>query len=290
VTPGAACPACGAAGLREAGPLRRCPACGSAATARPPREGARDAGRVRPHGAGLLAPLLALFDRERLRSVPPPPARLLDAGAGRGRFVAAARRTGYDAEGIEPSPRGVEAAREVYGVALEPVGIDEAAASGVDVVTAWHVLEHLDDPGAALERMRAWLKPGGTLVVGVPNLASVQARLAGERWFHLDLDRHRVHFTPQGLEALLRRRGFAPVRTRHVLLEHNPIGMWLSLVPTRTPAYVFQRLRGTARFDPLDAAIALAAVPLLPVAALAELVAGLARRGGTIVVVATRAR
>jgi SAM-dependent methyltransferase len=282
------CPACGAGPLAGDGPLRRCPACGSAVTAAPALPGARDAGRVRPLGERLLAPLLALFDRERLALLPPPPARVLDAGAGRGRFVAAARRAGYDAEGIEPSPRGVAAAQEVYAVELTPVGIGEWAVSGVDVVTAWHVLEHLDDPGAALDRIAGWLRPGGTLVVGVPNLASLQAK-TGLGWFHLDLDRHRVHFTPAGLHALLRRHGFEPVRTKHVLLEHNPLGMWLSALPTRTRAYAFQRLRGTAPFDPLDAAVTVAALPLLPVAAVVEWAAGLARRGGTIAVVARRA-
>ena len=283
------CPACGAAPLVDAGPLRRCPSCGSAVTVAPAREGARDEGRVRPRGSGLAAPLLALFDAERLRSVPAAPARLLDVGAGRGRFVAAARRAGYEASGIEPSPRGVEAARSVYGVELEAATVDEWNGSGVDVVTAWHVLEHLDDAGGALGRIASWLRPGGTLVLGVPNVASLQARAAGRRWFHLDLARHRVHFTPAGLHALLRRGGFEVVRTRHVLLEHNPGGMWLSLVPTRTPAYVFQLVRGTTRFDALDTAITVAALPLLPVAALVEWAAGLARRGGTIVVVARRA-
>jgi SAM-dependent methyltransferase len=282
------CPACGAAPLRDEGPLRRCRACGSAVTAAPAAAGARDAGRVRPRGSRLAAPLLALFDRQRLSMLPPPPARLLDAGAGRGRFVAAARRAGYDARGIEPSPRGVAAARTAYGVELESVALEAARESELDVVTAWHVLEHLDDPGAALDRIQAWLRPGGTLLVGVPNLDSVQARLAGPRWFHLDLERHRVHFTPRGLEALMRRHGFAPVRTRHVLVEHNPVGLWLSLVPTRTPAYGFHLLRGTARLDARDIALTLAALPLLPVAAVVEWACGLAGRGGTVAVVARR--
>jgi SAM-dependent methyltransferase len=244
---------------------------------------------VRPRGSRVAAPLLALFDRHRLAMLPPPPARLLDAGAGRGRFVAAARRAGFDAHGIEPSPRGVAAAREAYGVELHAATLADARLDGAfDVVTLWHVLEHLDDPGAALEKVKTLLPPGGTVLVGVPNLDSVQARIADDRWFHLDLDRHRVHFTARGLDALLRRHGFTPVRTTHVLLEHNPLGLWLSLLPTRTPAYPFHALRGTARFSLRDAAIALAALPLLPLAAAVEWAAGLARRGGTVAVVATR--
>ncbi|HEX8121341.1 MAG TPA: class I SAM-dependent methyltransferase [Solirubrobacteraceae bacterium] len=283
----APCPACGAALLAGEGALLRCRSCGSAVTAAPPVPAARDAGRMRPRGSRLAAPLLGLFDRQRLALLPPPPARLLDAGAGRGRFVAAARRAGYEASGLEPSERGVRAAADAYGVVLQRTGIEEARVEEQDAVTLWHVLEHLEDPGAALARIASWLRPGGTLVVGVPNVASLQARLFGERWFHLDLARHRVHFSPAGLEALLRRHGFVPVHERHVLLEHNPLGLWLSALPG---AYPFRFLRGEAPFDVRLVALSIAALPLLPVAALVELAAGLARRGGTIAVVATRAR
>jgi SAM-dependent methyltransferase len=223
--------------------------------------------------------------------LPPPPARLLDAGAGRGRFVAAARRAGYDVAGVEPSARGLRAAREAYG--LELIGEDilsaRVAPSSLDAVTLWHVLEHLEDPGAALSRIASWLRPGGVLVVGVPNLASLQASLSGARWFHLDLERHRTHFTPAGLDALLRAHGFAPVRTTHLLLEHNPLGLWLSLVPTRTPSYLFAFLRGTAPLRLGDLLLSLVALPLLPLTALVEGIAGLLGRGGTFAVVATRA-
>jgi 2-polyprenyl-3-methyl-5-hydroxy-6-metoxy-1,4-benzoquinol methylase len=156
---------------------------------------------------------------------------MLDAGAGRGRFVAAALAAGYRARGIEPSRRGASAA-VALGVPVEQVTIESARIEpgSLDAVTLWHVLEHLDDPGAALDQIATWLAPSGVLLVGVPNLASLQARLGAERWFHLDVPRHRLHFTPAGLDALLRARGFVPVRTHHLLAEHNPFGMWQSLL------------------------------------------------------------
>jgi 2-polyprenyl-3-methyl-5-hydroxy-6-metoxy-1,4-benzoquinol methylase len=115
-------------------------------------------------------------------------------------------------------------------VALGRARVENAAiaAGSVDAVSLWHVLEHVEDPGTALRAVRAWLAPGGVLLVGVPNLASWQARLAGPRWYHLDLPRHRTHFTPTGLEALLEASGFTVERAAHVLLEHNPLGMWLA--------------------------------------------------------------
>jgi SAM-dependent methyltransferase len=221
-----------------------------------------------------------------VRSLAAPPAGLLDVGAGRGRFVAAAREAGYEATGIEPS-----SAREADHVSRASVEDAAFEPASFDVVTMWHVLEHLEDPGTAIDRVRAWLRPGAGLVVGVPNVASVQAALGGERWYHLDVPRHRVHFTPRGLEALLRSHGFAVVRTRHVLLEHNPFGMWQSLVnrASRHRSYLYNLLKRNAPLGSVDLAVAVLALPLVPVAALLEFAAGLTGHGGTIVVLARRA-
>ena len=239
--------------------------------------------------------MLELFDRQRLRMLRPylrPGARLLDVGAGRGRFVASARGAGYCARGIEPSPRGVEAALR-DGVGLHRAGWEDAEVEpeSLDAVIFWHVLEHLDDPAAAAARAATWLRPGGVLLAGVPNLDSWQARIGGDRWYHLDVPRHRMHFTPRGLDALLRRAGLQPQRTHHLLAEHNPFGMWQSAVSrlTETPSWLYHALKRNAPVWSRDAAITAAAVPLAPVAAIAELAAGLWRRGGTIAVVARRA-
>ncbi len=302
------CPACGgplsawrSAPAAEPGlgaiALLRCASCGSAVTDAPVPPAAYEAGAYNPgppRGAALAAPLLRLFDRQRLRfgaAVVGPPARLLDVGAGRGRFVSYARASGYEASGLEPSARGVAGARETYGVELQAAGIDDAvvAPGSVDVATLWHVLEHLDEPGAALQTIHGWLAADGVLVVGVPNLGSLQARLGGPRWFHLDLPRHRTHFTLRGLRALLRASGYEVVAEHHVLAEHNPFGMWQSLVNrvTSRPSYVFHLLKRNAPVS-ADLLVTVLALPLIPVAALLELIAGLARRGGTVAVVARR--
>ena len=278
--------------------LVRCANCGSAATLAPAPPEAHEAGAYgggSPRGSQLAAPLLRSFDRRRLtflaRAGARPPGRLLDVGAGRGRFVAQARAAGWQADGIEPSLRGVAGAR-ARGIELEQAGIEDAAiAPGtLDAASLWHVLEHLDEPGAALERVAAWLAPGGLLVVGVPNLASVQARAGGERWYHLDVPRHRTHFTVRGLHALLRRHGLQPVATHHLLAEHNPFGLWVSVVSraTETPSWLYHALKRNAPLRHRDALVTAAALPLIPVAIAAELLFGLARRGGTVAVVARR--
>jgi SAM-dependent methyltransferase len=279
--------------------LRRCRWCGSAVTAGDPPPELHETGAYAPGDPRLAraaAPVLEAFDRHRLRmlaALAPPPARLLDAGAGRGRFVAGARAAGYEASGIEPWWRG-SSAPAASGVPVERATIAAAPVTpgSLDAVTLWHVLEHLDDPGAGLARIATWLAPDGVLLVGVPNLASLQAQVGGERWYHLDVPRHRVHFTPAGLDALLRAQGFTPLRTHHLLAEHNPFGMWQSLLSrlTTQPSYLYNLLKRNAPARSPDLAITILALPLAPAAALVELAAGLARRGGTIAVLARRAR
>jgi SAM-dependent methyltransferase len=238
--------------------------------------------------------LLDGFDRRRLRLLGAPGPRLLDVGAGRGRFVAAARAAGFDAAGIEPSARGVRAAREQYAVDLRAEEIAAATVDpgSLDAITLWHVLEHLDDPAAALADLAGWLRPGGVILIGVPNLASWQAAIGGPRWYHLDVPRHRTHFTAKGLLLLLARVGLEPVTTTQVLAEHNPFGMWQSIVNrvTTRPSYLYNLLKRNAPLQSGDLAITLAALPLIPFAVALELAAGLAGHGGTIAVLARRPR
>jgi SAM-dependent methyltransferase len=310
-TPPQSCPACGehalapwrvVPGSDPALPgdyaLARCASCGTAVTlaaAPPAAHEQRAYGGGTPRGSRLAAPLLRAFDRRRLafltRAGARPPERLLDIGAGRGRFVAQARAAGWRADGIEPSARGVAGAHAL-GIELRQAGIADAAVApgSLDAATLWHVLEHLDDPGTALARIAGWLRPGGLLLVGVPNLASVQARAGGACWYHLDVPRHRTHFTVGGLHALLRRHGLEPVTTHHVLAEHNPFGLWVSVVSraTRTPSWLYHALKRNAPLRSRDALVTAAALPLVPAAVAAELAFALARRGGTVAVVARR--
>jgi SAM-dependent methyltransferase len=277
-------------------PLWRCERCGTARTGGaapvdPHDSGAYSPGAPRLHE--LARPALELFDRQRLRLLArhlPPPARILDAGAGRGRWVLAARRAGYHASGIEPSHRGVASAAALeVPVTQSSIAQADLPQASFDGVSLWHVLEHLEDPAADLRRLRRSLRGGGVLLCGVPNLASLQARLGGERWYHLDVPRHRTHFTPQGVRLLLERTGFSVLCVHHLLVEQNPYGMWQSLVSraTRHPAYLYNLLKRNAPLSPRDLFVTLLALPFISVAALLELAADLSRRGGTIAIVAT---
>jgi SAM-dependent methyltransferase len=277
--------------------LLRCEICGTAVTAGPAWPELNDSGAFRPGVPRLYrlaSPLLRAYDAQRLtllRTLAEPGARVLDAGAGQGRFVVRARDAGYDAFGIEPSTRGVQRAAAL-GAPVIQVGLEEAEidTDSLDSVTLWHVLEHLENPRLGLERISEWVRPGGGLLVGVPNLASVQASIGGEHWYHLDVPRHRTHFTVDGLRLLLADAGFDVVAVRHVLLEHNAFGMWQSALNrfTTEPSYLYNLLKRNVPLGGRDLALTCLALPLMPVAALAELGAAFRRRGGTVAVLARR--
>jgi SAM-dependent methyltransferase len=103
-----------------------------------------------------------------------------------------------------------------------------------DQVIVWHVLEHLPDPRETLVEIRRILKPGGRIVVSVPNFNSLQARWAGPAWFHLDLPRHIYHFNARGLQSLLADCGFTCRRAHHFSIRQNPFG-WLQSALNRLP-------------------------------------------------------
>lgn len=141
-----------------------------------------------------------------------PRGRLLEVGPAGGYFLQAAVAAGWDGFGIEPATGEAERARarglDVRIGFLEDV---ELAEGELDVVCLWHVVEHIPDPLGALGCLYRALRPGGRLLLEVPNIASMTARRMGPAWPHLDTEHHVAHFTPAAMRALLERTGFDPV-------------------------------------------------------------------------------
>lgn len=317
---GRPCPACGARATapwrlaraadagRAAAPsyrLERCGACGSAWIADPPAESASlyEEGVYAPRGTrldALVEPLRRLGDRDRLRCFGsfPAAARIHEIGSGDNRLLGALVRAGFRASGSEPARPYADAGRrsglDVTAEAVETLAVD---AESLDGVVLWHVLEHLDDPAAALRRVRGWLKPDGRVVVAVPNLSSVQAAIGGDRWFHQDVPRHRAQFTARGLHRLLERCGFVIERATTLTVDQSILGMWQTLLNrvTREPNVLFLVLKRQPAGPPglwrwLDLAVTLVAAPLAAALAVPlELVAAATGRGGSAVVVARAA-
>ena len=171
--------------------------------------------------AGLAASAVQRWQEARMLSTPAlsparslAPGRALDVGCGRGMLGATLAARGWRAEGVDPSPEAVAAARQ-RGVdaCTGTLASLELERSVYDLVTFMHSLEHTVDPVADLRRVAGAMRPGATLALTVPNFGSAQARLFGDRWFHLDVPRHRHHFSATGLRAAIERAGLRVERT-----------------------------------------------------------------------------
>lgn len=165
------------------------------------------------------------------------PGPVLDVGCGGGLFLGMMRERGFDVVGLDISPEAAAVAWRSKGVpaACGTLAAPPLARGSVAAVTMFHVLEHLEDPRSYLEAARALLRPGGRLIVQVPDAACWQFRLLGAAWTGVDVPRHLVNFRARDLEALLAAHGFEVLRRKHFSLRDNPAGLASSLAPALDP-------------------------------------------------------
>lgn len=202
-----ACPACLSAPLRplRAGPWREngvayslvgCPACGCAASSPiPSAEVLSLHYRETFNYAWYRDHLPAKYVDAKRRLLELKPwlgRRVLDFGGGLGYLSLAARRLGYDSTTVDPYQ-----------------GLESAGGTGWDTVVALHVLEHVPAPATTLAQVHGLLKPGGTMILAVPNAQGAGYRRIGPDWpwFQAPIT-HIFHFTPQALARLVARSGF----------------------------------------------------------------------------------
>lgn len=133
------------------------------------------------------------------------PGRLLDVGCGGGRFLEKMQYFGWKVTGIEYA---ADIAREVehktgIKVHVGTLPHPDLQSQSFDAVTIWHVLEHVPNPAQFARVAVNLLRPGGLLVIEVPNIASDSFEEFGEHWAHLELPRHFQHFSPETLSSIL---------------------------------------------------------------------------------------
>lgn len=130
---------------------------------------------------------------------------LLDLGAGTGDFLNAAKADGWQVTGVEPSEKAREIA-DGKNLTLYPDTANLPDHS-FDVITMWHVLEHVPDVNRQIVELKRLLKPAGTIVVAVPNFKSYDANYYGEYWAAYDVPRHLWHFSRSSIAKLFGAHG-----------------------------------------------------------------------------------
>lgn len=251
---------------------------------------------------GGMDRVLGLVHRSRIRSIE----RLLggigsvlDIGCGPGVLLNQMRRRGWSTRGTERSPWAAQQARDVLHLDVRAQDVDELVTEGVtfDTVVLWHVAEHLHAPLETIRGIARLLRPGGILLIAVPNFGSPEARIGRSKWFHLDVPRHLVHFTPATLGAMLGAAGFETVKVTHLVPEYD-LFSFVQTMENRMglpPNLLYDVLRKSearlreGRSGALSAVVAVGlAAPLTVAAAMIAPLAATARRSATIAVYAVR--
>lgn len=136
--------------------------------------------------------------------------KLLDIGCSAGFFIACLRRYGWDVKGIDISEWATEFAREklklnVFTGMVEDIQFNKK----FDIITMYHILEHLPNPIGSLKKVSEIIADDGVLIIKGPNLSSFDRAWHGEKWRRYDLPLHLYHFTPNTYQMILKRAGFS---------------------------------------------------------------------------------
>ena len=143
----------------------------------------------------------AIRDKVKLiNSYQPLKGKILDIGAGTGDFLLGCKNQNWDILGIEPNDKakGIALGKGVkFGDTIEKL-----ESNSFDVITMWHVLEHVPDVEHQVAELKRLLKPSGTIIIAVPNFKSYDAKYYKEFWAAYDVPRHLWHFSKTAIEKL----------------------------------------------------------------------------------------
>ena len=135
--------------------------------------------------------------------------RLLDIGTGTGYFPATMKALGWQVEALEKNALARNFALTHFGLEIKPeTALVDYAPQSFDVITLWHVMEHLEHLNETWETLHSLLTDQGILIVAVPNCSSYDARKYGAYWAAYDVPRHLWHFTPDTMQKLGAKHGF----------------------------------------------------------------------------------
>ena len=135
--------------------------------------------------------------------------KLLDYGAGTGHFARVMAAKGWNVTAIEKNEKARELALKDFGFEMFPVeALAEIKNKELDVVTMWHVMEHIQDPDKMWKELHRALNDTGVAIIAVPNSISYDAQKYKEHWAAYDVPRHLWHFTPSSIMRWGEKHGF----------------------------------------------------------------------------------
>jgi len=134
---------------------------------------------------------------------------LLDIGCGTGEFLNYCKKMGYNTYGIEPNQKARQFAIDNFGLTVsDETQLDHFSMKRFNVITLWHVLEHVHQLSDRIQKIRQLLRPEGTMIIAVPNCDSWDAKRYYNYWAAYDLPRHLYHFTKNTMRGIVEKNGF----------------------------------------------------------------------------------
>ena len=148
---------------------------------------------------------------------------LLDYGCGTGFFLHQMQKNGFNVSGVEPSLIARQNAEKITGIKIDS---DLSQVKGrFDIVTLWHVLEHVSNLNETIEQLKRNLKENGTLIIAVPNYKSEDAKRYGPTWAGYDVPRHLWHFEQKTMQHLLKKHKMKIIETIPMKLDALYVSM-----------------------------------------------------------------
>jgi len=144
--------------------------------------------------------------------------KILDIGAGTGDFLMACKKDGWTIEGIEPNTKARSIAKQKLDIEFK-ADSSELNSGEYDVITMWHVLEHVPELNEQIALLKKLLKPSGTLIVAVPNFNSHDAAYYKEFWAAYDVPRHLWHFSQKAIRLLFQKEKMEVINTLPMMFD-----------------------------------------------------------------------
>lgn len=149
---------------------------------------------------------------------------ILDIGCGTGAFLETMKEAGWQTQGLEPDASAREKAVQ-RGLSVEPSHKIFELTQQVDAITMWHVLEHVHELHAYLDKMHSLLTDDGVLIVAVPNYTSKDQLAYQQYWAAYDVPRHLYHFSPASMQTLMKKHDFQLVKTMPMWFDSFYVSM-----------------------------------------------------------------